>query len=89
MITYLSLNADSVPLLAGELLSTEGNCCSSMNFIIDQLPDSIPTVHVISSIGCTSQDKAHFSSKGYRKLGRRYAIQMLSLLGYKVVNDEQ
>jgi hypothetical protein len=89
MITDLSLNADSVPLLAGELLSTEDNCCSSLNPIINQLPDSIPTAHIISSLGCPSQDKAHFNSEGYRKLGRRYAIQMLSLMGYKAVYDEQ
>jgi hypothetical protein len=89
MITDLSLNADSIPLLAGKLVSTQGNCCSSMNSIIDQLPDSIPTAHVISSDGCPSQDNAHFNSEGYRKLGRRYAIQMLSLMGYKVVDDEK
>jgi hypothetical protein len=89
MLTDLSLNANSVPLLAGELVSAEGNCCSSMNPIIDQLPDSIPTAHVISSAGCPSQDIAHFSSEGYRMLGKRYAIQMLSLMGYKAVSDEQ
>jgi len=89
MITDLSLKADSVPILAGELVSTEGNCCSSMNAIIDRLSDSIPTAHVISSAGCPSQDKAHFSTEGYRELGRRYAIQMLSIMGYKVVNAEQ
>ncbi len=89
MITDLSLNSDSVPLLAGELLSTEGNCCSSMNSIIDRLPDSIPSAHVVSSVGCPSQDKAHFSSEGYRKLGKRYAIEMLSLMGYKVAYTEQ
>jgi hypothetical protein len=89
MITDLSLKADAVPLLAGELVATEGSCCSSMNSIIDRLSDSIPTAHVISSAGCPSQDKAHFNSEGYRKLGRRYAIQILSLMGYMVVKDEQ
>jgi len=89
MLTDLSLKAESVPILAGEVVSTEGSCCSSMNAIIDRLPDAIPTAHVISSTGCSSQDKAHFSSEGYRKLGRRYAIQMLSLMGYKTVDDKQ
>ena len=59
-----------------------------MNPIINRLPDTIPTAHVISSSGCTANDKAHFDSEGYRKLGRRYAIQMLSLMGYKDVGDE-
>jgi hypothetical protein len=89
MITDLSLKADSVPLLAGELVSTEGNCCSAMNSIIDQLPDSIPTAHVISSAGCPSQDLAHFNPEGYRKLGKRYAKEMLSILGFKAVDDKQ
>jgi hypothetical protein len=89
MITDLSLNADSVPLLAGELVSAENNCCSSMNAIINQLPDTIPTAHIISSAGCPSQDKAHFNAEGYRTLGQRYALEMLSIIGYKVVYIEQ
>jgi hypothetical protein len=82
MLTDLALDAGSVPLLAGELFSGEGNCCSSMNPIIGTLPDVVPTAHVISSDGCTGQDAAHFDSAGYRKLGERYGIKMLSLLGY-------
>ena len=88
MLTDLSLNADSVPLLAGELLSDEGNCCSSMNPIINRLPDTIPTAYVISSSGCTGQDEAHFDSEGYRKLGRRYGVKMLSLMGYETAYSE-
>jgi hypothetical protein len=82
MLSDLSLNADSVPLLAGELVSAPNNCCSSMNTIINKLPDVIPTAYVISSKGCTAKDNAHFDSEGYRKLGKRYAEKMLSLLGY-------
>ncbi|HAZ03927.1 MAG TPA: hypothetical protein DEH15_01185 [Marinilabiliales bacterium] len=83
MMTDLSLDADSVPLLAGELLSIPGNCCSGMNTVINRLPDSIPTAHVISSEDCTGQDAAHFDSEGYRKFGKRYAVEMLSLIGYE------
>jgi len=82
LLTDLLLNPDSVPLLAGELVSAPNNCCSSMNTIINKLPESIPTAHVISSSGCTAQDNAHFDSEGYRILGKRYAEKMLSLLGY-------
>ena len=89
MLTDLSLNAESVPILAGEVLSEGDNCCSSMNAIIQQLPDSIPSAHVISSAGCVGQDNAHFNSEGYRKLGRRYAIKMLSLMGYKGCYSEE
>jgi hypothetical protein len=88
MLGDLSLNANSVPILAGEMLSTEGSCCSAMNAIVDQLPSVIPTAHVISSKGCPGQDAAHFNSEGYRILGRRYAIQMLSQMGYKAVNEK-
>jgi hypothetical protein len=81
MLADLSLKAKSVPLLAGELLSTESNCCSSMNPIINKLPDIIPTAYIISSHGCTGQDNAHFDSEGQRELGRRYAVKLLSLMG--------
>jgi hypothetical protein len=84
MITDLSLNADSVPLLAGEVVSAEyDGCCSSMNSIIARLPDTLANSYVISSEGCPDMgDSTHFSSEGYRELGRRYAVKMLSLLGY-------
>ena len=82
MLTDLSLEANAVPLLAGELFSGDGNCCSSMNTIIGKLPEAIPTAHVISSDGCTGMDAAHFDSAGYRTLGERYADKMLELLGY-------
>lgn len=85
MLADLSLSAADVPLLAGQLLGAAQNgCCSSMNSIINTLPATIPTSHVISSINCTGQpDNAHFNSEGYRKIGKRYAVQMLSLQGYK------
>lgn len=78
----LSLSADLVPLLSGEVVSAAENCCAGMNTIINKLPDTIPTAHVISSSDCTTQDNAHFDSEGYRELGKRYAAKMLSLLGY-------
>lgn len=83
MLADLSLSSNSVPLLAGQLFSGASNCCSSMNTIINRLPDTLASAHVISSSGCAGQDNAHFNSEGYRKLGRRYAVKMLSLLGYE------
>lgn len=83
MLADLSLDAGSVPLLAGEVLSVSGNCCGQwMNPIINSLPNTIPTAYVISSEGCTGQDAAHFDSAGYRTLGKRYGDKMLDLLGY-------
>ena len=51
-----------------------------MNIIINKLHKTIPTVHIISSEGCTAKDKAHFDASGYREMGKRYAEMMLSLL---------
>jgi hypothetical protein len=85
LINDLHLNRDSVPLLAGELVSAgQGGRCASMNTIINDMPRLIPNSYVISSDGCTAaQDKLHFDAAGYRELGARYAARMLSLLGYK------
>ncbi len=83
MLADLSLNADAIPLLAGEVFSGDENCCGTlMNPIINKLPETIPTAHVISSDGCTGQDAAHFDAEGYRILGERYGDKMLELLGY-------
>lgn len=82
MLTDLSLDANDVPILAGEVYSGEPNCCSKMNAIINTLPDVIPTAHVISSEGLTGKDEAHFDAKGYRVLGKRYAEKMLEIKGY-------
>ncbi|MGE5394547.1 MAG: sialate O-acetylesterase [Candidatus Saccharibacteria bacterium] len=85
LLNDLNLKADSVPLLAGEVVGVDqGGVCSSMNAIIDKLPQTIPTSYVISSKGCTdASDNIHFNSAGYRELGTRYASKMLPLLGYE------
>jgi hypothetical protein len=82
----LNLQAEAVPLLAGELVNADQQgACASMNSIIAELPKAIPNSYVISSKGCPSRpDHLHFNPAGYRELGRRYAVQMLSLLGYRV-----
>src|SRR5665647_2542610 len=78
MLSELSLNADSVPLLSGEVVYT--GVYSAMNPIIRTLPKTIPTAHVISASGLAG-DWAHFYSEGYRILGMRYAAEMLRLQG--------
>jgi hypothetical protein len=88
MLADLSLTAESVPLLAGEVLNVEGSCCSKMNPIIRRLPEVIPTAHIISSEGISGMDNAHFNSEGYRILGTRYAKQMLKLMGIQIVQAE-
>lgn len=86
----LDLKPKKVPLLAGETVNADqGGICASMNKIIATLPQTIKNAHVISSAGCTdSADNLHFNAAGYRELGKRYATQMLSLLGYKPTATE-
>lgn len=85
LIKDLNLKPGEVPLLAGELVNADQKgACAGMNAIIDALPKTIPTAHVVSSKGCTSRpDHLHFNPAGYRELGKRYAETMLPLLGYK------
>jgi len=86
----LKLNPKKVPLLAGELLNTDQEgACASMNGIIATLPKVIPNTYIIPSAGCVGAlDHLHFKAEGYRKLGKRYAAQMLSILGFKIANPE-
>ncbi|HEY5367557.1 MAG TPA: sialate O-acetylesterase [Hanamia sp.] len=86
LLKDLNLNAASVPLIAGEVVNAaQGGVCASMNTIIDDLPQTIPTAHIVSSKGCSVwRDHLHFDAAGYREFGERYAATMLPLLGYKM-----
>jgi len=85
LLKDLKLEAKNTPLLAGEVVNADqGGVCASMNPIIATLPQTIPNAHVISSAGCPDgADNLHFSAEGYRMLGKRYGVKMLSLLGKK------
>jgi lysophospholipase L1-like esterase len=64
--------------------------CASMNSIIAELPKTIPNSYIISSKGCTGRrDHLHFNAAGYRELGKRYAVKMLLLMGYKITESKQ
>ena len=90
ILADLGLNAQNVPLLAGEVVhADQGGVCGDMNKVIATLPEVIPTAHVIPSSGCpAAMDMIHFNAEGYRILGGRYASKMLSLLGYDMLRDE-
>lgn len=91
LLADLGLNAEDVPLLAGEVVpADQKGACASMNTIIDTLPLTIPTAHVIPSRGCpAAQDNLHFTAQGYRMLGTRYARKMLELLGDTLETDKK
>ncbi|ORX84303.1 acetylxylan esterase [Anaeromyces robustus] len=82
LLKDLSLKAEEVPLLVGELVqSNKGGICGDMNSIIQRVPEVIPTAHVVSSEGLEQQgDGFHFTSASHRILGKRYAEVMLSIL---------
>jgi len=86
LIKDLDLDPKSVPLLAGEVVNSDENgACASMNKIIATLPEVVPNSYIISSSGCACRfDHLHFTAAGYRKLGTRYGIKMLSLMGIEV-----
>ncbi len=89
LLQDLNLKAADVPLLAGELVAKDqGGACAGMNTIIDDLPKTIPTAHVISATGCTKANSLHFNPAGYRLLGTRYGEEMLSLLGYQAAEPK-
>ena len=75
----LALDTFSVPLLVGEVVRKEyGGQCADANETINHLPYVFHNVYVVSSAGCEPcEDHLHFSSEGYRKLGRNYAEKYL------------
>ncbi len=87
LIRDLGLDAKNVPLLVGEMVhADQGGRCASHNEIIGTLPQTIPTAHIISSAGCTTDDKLHFNSAGSREFGKRYATAMLTWLKQQAVS---
>ncbi len=86
LLKDLNLKAKNVPLIAGEVVNADrGGICAGANDMIDRLPETIPTAHVVSSAGCTNgPDYLHFDAEGYRELGRRYAYVTAPLLGIKI-----
>ena len=81
LMADLKLNPEQTPLLAGELLSAEfDGKCHAFNEFIHRLPGVIPNAHVVSSEGCPGMpDGLHFTSEGYRMLGKRYGKKMLEI----------
>ena len=57
-----------------------GGICSHANPTINDISNHYPNTYVVSSEGCLpGDDNLHFSSEGYRMLGRRYALRYLEV----------
>ena len=90
LLSDLGLRAADVPLFVGEVVSADQNGqCASHNSIINNVPNVIPTAHVVHSQGCpVRSDRLHFTAAGYRTMGKRYAMEALKALGQPAkVND--
>lgn len=90
LLKDLDLNAVAVPLIAGEVVHAEqGGICASMNNIIDKLPETISTAHVFPQKAARLQKTiCIFMLQVIGELGKRYAAQMLPLLGYKMRDEK-
>ena len=75
----LRFDSTAVPLLVGEVVRKEyGGVCAHANPTINDIANHYPNTYVVSSEGCMpSDDNVHFSSEGYRQLGRHYALSYL------------
>ena len=92
LLADLGLEAADVPLFVGETLrQDQGGGCSSHNTQVARMPQVVPTSHVVSSkdIPGNGVDPWHFSAKGYRMFGKRYAIEALRLMGVEVEDDPE
>ncbi|GAT63637.1 sialate O-acetylesterase [Paludibacter jiangxiensis] len=82
----LNLKPKNVSLLAGELKTKEehGICYAFNTDILINLPKILPNSYIISSQGVKgTTDQYHFNTEGMRELGRRFAVQMLKIQGFK------
>lgn len=77
----LRFDSTAVPLLVGEVVRGEyGGICGHANPTINDIANHYPNTYVVSSEGClSSDDNLHFSSEGYRQLGRHYALRYLEV----------
>ena len=81
LIKDLELNPEKVPLLVGEVVDeAQHGCCFPHNKIIEKVPEVIPNSYIVKSTDVPTQDGAHFTTEGYRTMGRRYAKVMLDIL---------
>ena len=72
----LQFDSTAVPLMVGEVVREEyGGICAHANPTINDIANHYPNTYVVSSEGCPpGPDNLHFSSEGYRQLGRHYAL---------------
>lgn len=75
----LHFDSAKVPLLVGEVVRSEyGGICGHANSTINNIVNYYSNAYVVPSDNCLpAEDNLHFSSEGYRMLGRHYALRYL------------
>lgn len=86
LISQLNLNPDEVPLLVGEVVTSEvGGACGSHNAVVAKVPNVVKNAYVVSAKNLAGRaDNLHFTENSYRVLGKRYAKQWLRSAGYEI-----
>ena len=90
LLKDLGLQAADVPIFVGEVEYQDmGGGCSSHNTQVARIPQVIPTGHVVSAYGIPGNgvDAWHFSAAGYRTFGKRYAYEVLRVMGRETKMD--
>lgn len=91
LMKELNLDPKDVTLLAGEVVNADQNGeKANANVIMKNLPGTLPNSYVISSAGVpANRDRLHFTADGQREMGRRYAVKMLDVMGFKATEPKE
>lgn len=97
LLNDLGLNAANVPLFVGEVeykgagTNSDSGGCASHNTQVNRMPQVLPTSYVVSAEGVpgNNSDPWHFSAKGYRIFGKRYAYKALEVMGRETKKDAE
>jgi hypothetical protein len=68
------LGIKDLPFVAGQIINHD-----AINAEVAKLPEKSPATSFVSSDGLKGQDRWHFNADSMRKLGERYADEMLKL----------
>ncbi|MEC9091949.1 MAG: sialate O-acetylesterase [Planctomycetota bacterium] len=76
----IDLKSPQLPFVAGQIkVVTPPKKGTTINQLIEQLPDTVSQTGFASSKGLTTFDQWHFDASSMKQLGQRYAEQMLKL----------
>ena len=86
LVSQLNLNPDEVPLLVGEVVTSEvGGACGSHNNVVAKVPSVVKNAYVVSAKNLKGKsDNLHFTDDSYKILGKRYAKQWMRSIGMTI-----